>query len=210
MPDIQTLLLRLLLSVLAGGLIGAEREYRSKSAGFRTVILICTGSCLFTLLSLSINPPESDRIAASIITGIGFVGAGVIFRSDNRVSGITTAATIWTTAAIGMGIGAGYYWAAAITCVIALLVLILFTHLESYIDKANQVRNYRIVCNYGDNRLKHYEKMFRHHRLSFKRGTQSRAHHQLIGYWIVQGSEKHHEAFIEEILKDETVTEFDF
>ena len=98
---------KLLLSILVGGAIGVEREYRSKSAGFRTLTLICLGSALFTIFSELIGVGNNpDRIASNIATGIGFVGAGVIFKGDFGVNGITTAAMIWVTAALGMGIGA--------------------------------------------------------------------------------------------------------
>lgn len=109
MPTIDILIERLLLVILVGGLIGAEREWRSKSAGFRTMILICLGSFLFTTFSILIGNSTNDRIASNIVTGIGFLGAGVIFKSDNRINGITTAATIWATAALGMGIADGAY-----------------------------------------------------------------------------------------------------
>ena len=108
----QEIIIRFLLAALWGGLVGIEREYRSKSAGFRTMILISIGSCFFTMMSVGIGPTNPDRIAANIVTGIGFLGAGVIFRGENRINGITTAATIWAVAAVGMGIGGGYYFAA--------------------------------------------------------------------------------------------------
>src|SRR4029079_13396129 len=109
MPSPEILLLRILMVIIVGGLIGAEREYRSKSAGFRTMILICLGSYLFTTFSVYISLASPDRIASNIVTGIGFLGAGVIFKSDNRVNGITTAASIWAVAALGMGIALGQY-----------------------------------------------------------------------------------------------------
>jgi putative Mg2+ transporter-C (MgtC) family protein len=99
-------LLKLLFACLAGGLIGVEREFRDKSAGFRTLILICLGATLFTMMSprfAAIGDP--GRIAAGIVSGIGFLGAGVILRDRGRIMGLTTAATIWMTAAIGMAIG---------------------------------------------------------------------------------------------------------
>jgi putative Mg2+ transporter-C (MgtC) family protein len=206
----ETLVLRIVLSVVAGGLIGAEREFRSKSAGFRTIILISMGACLFTIFSALIDPLQPERIAVSIVTGIGFIGAGVVFKSDNRVTGITTAATIWATAAIGMGIGAGYYLYSGVALGLALLVLMLFTYMEGYIDRINQVRNYKIVCDYDSSKLKYYEKKFKHHHLSFRRGGQSKTNGDLSGYWIVQGSERNHEKFIEEILQDKSVTSFEF
>src|SRR5688572_3924863 len=109
MPPFDVLLLGFFLVILVGGLIGVEREYRSKSAGFRTMILICLGSFLFTTFSIHISGGTDDRIASNIVTGIGFLGAGVIFQSENRINGLTTAAAIWATAALGMGIADGLY-----------------------------------------------------------------------------------------------------
>ena len=98
---------RLLLAGLLGGLIGLERELRGYPAGIRTIALVALGSCLFTDISALLG--GEDRIAAQIVTGIGFIGAGVIFREGYSVRGITTAATIWAAAAIGMAIGAELY-----------------------------------------------------------------------------------------------------
>src|SRR5512142_2466411 len=101
-------LIKLGLAVVIGGVLGAEREYRDKAAGFRTLILITVGSALFTIFSISMDPGNSrTRIAANIVTGIGFLGAGAIIRENGRIGGLTTAATIWLSAALGMGIGAG-------------------------------------------------------------------------------------------------------
>ena len=206
----QAIVIRIIVSVLAGAVIGAEREYRSKSAGFRTLILICMGSCLFTILSTFINTTEPERIAVGIVSGIGFLGAGVIFKSDNKVTGLTTAATIWITAAVGMAVGGGYYIYAGVAWVLALLVLVLFTKLENLIDKMNQIRNYKIVCKYTEQELKHYEERFKEYSLKFKRGAQSRTDDKLSGVWIVQGSEKNHEKFIAETLNDAAVLDFEF
>src|ERR1700744_4735213 len=98
MPATTDVLLKLILAVLVGGAIGAEREYRSKSAGFRTLTLICLGATLFTILSQLIGVRGApERIASNVVVGIGFVGAGVIFKGDvhSKVNGITTAAMIW-------------------------------------------------------------------------------------------------------------------
>jgi putative Mg2+ transporter-C (MgtC) family protein len=98
---------RLLLAGLLGGLIGLERELRGYPAGIRTLALVALGSCLFTDISQLLG--GEDRVAAQIVTGIGFLGAGVIFREGYTVKGITTAATIWAAAAIGMAVGADLY-----------------------------------------------------------------------------------------------------
>jgi len=102
------MVIKLLLAFLAGGLVGLERERQDRPAGLRTHMLVCGGSLLFTVISLGLgNKGDNTRIAAQIVSGIGFLGAGTIFRSGNSVRGLTTAAGLWTVSAIGMGIGAG-------------------------------------------------------------------------------------------------------
>ncbi len=136
--DIE-ILIRFLLSLLWGGLVGAEREYRGKAAGFRTTIMISFGACFFTLMSNAIGGPGNpDRIASNVVTGIGFLGAGVIFRGNDRVNGITTAATIWTVAAVGMGIGGGYYFAAGCASFLILFILGVLPMMQRRIDSLNQ------------------------------------------------------------------------
>ena len=211
----QQIIWKLVLAVIVGGAIGAEREYRSKSAGFRTLTLICLGATIFTILSQFIggvgNP---DRIASNIVTGIGFVGAGVIFKGDtlhSKVNGITTAAMIWVVAALGMAIGAGCMVVAASACILILLVLFIFSLLEGWIDRVNQIRNYKIVCPFENETLHRYEQMFRTHHLKFQRsGQRKSAENVITGEWVVQGSEKNHRHCIHEILRDITVKEFSF
>jgi len=124
----------MLVSVICGGIIGFEREYRSKSAGFRTIILISLGSTIFTIVSRH-GAGADDRISANIITGIGFIGAGVIFKDRISVRGLTTAAVIWTSAAIGMTTGIGYHALALALTLITLSVLLLVTRIEKLIGK---------------------------------------------------------------------------
>ncbi len=205
----EDIIWKIILSIILGGLIGAEREYRSKSAGFRTLTLICLGATLFTAFSQLIGAPGNpDRIASNIVTGIGFVGAGVIFKSDFGVSGITTAAMIWTTAALGMGIGAGYELVATIACGIILIMLFVFSRFERWLDKVHQTRNYRIVCEYQNETLKFYEECFKKHSLSFKRDREIKSGSQITGEWVAMGPEKNHLSFVNEILNDGSVKEF--
>jgi len=208
--SVESIILKISLAFLLGGIIGIDREYMNKAAGLRTLILICIGSCLYTIFSILITEKSPDRIASNIVTGIGFLGAGVIFKEDNRVKGLTTAASIWVTAAIGMGIGGGYYWAGAIGAGFALVALNVLTVLENWIDKINQTREYRIMSSYKYESLGRYEDLFRKHHLRFSRNKQSRINENIIGYWVVKGKEKNHKHFIDEILTDETVKEFDF
>ncbi|MEI6510236.1 MAG: MgtC/SapB family protein [bacterium] len=126
------ILLRLALAVLLGGLIGVEREVTGKPAGLRTMVLVSLGSALFMVLSVLVASPNFDptRIAAGVVTGIGFLGAGAIFREGLTVRGITTAATIWVTAAIGLASGAGLYLPALFTLALAMVTLVLLHPLE--------------------------------------------------------------------------------
>jgi putative Mg2+ transporter-C (MgtC) family protein len=112
---------RLLLAAALGGLIGLEREWRGNPAGIRTIALVTMGACLFTDISRMMG--GDDRVAAGIVTGIGFIGAGVVFREGTGVKGITTAATIWVAAAIGMAVGIELYIVAAASAVIIFVLL---------------------------------------------------------------------------------------
>nr|WP_068888879.1 MgtC/SapB family protein [Pedobacter panaciterrae] len=122
----------MIVSIICGGAIGFEREYKNKSAGFRTIILISLGSTIFTIVSRH-GVGTDDRISANIITGIGFIGAGVIFKDKISVRGLTTAAVIWTSAAIGMTTGIGYHALALCLTVITLGVLLMVTKVERLI-----------------------------------------------------------------------------
>jgi putative Mg2+ transporter-C (MgtC) family protein len=196
--------------VITGGLIGAEREYRSKSAGFRTMILICLGSFLFTTFSKFMSDQSPDRIASNIVTGIGFLGAGVIFKDDNRINGITTAATIWAVAALGMGIADGLYLLVLAATVIIIASLLLLTKLEHLIDRINQSHTYRIVSEYREDLLKEYEVLFEECHLRYKRIKRTKSGTYIIGIWIVQGSEKNHNRFTKQMLHHPAVKEFEF
>lgn len=122
----------MIVSIICGGAIGFEREYKNKSAGFRTIILISLGSTIFTIVSRH-GVGADDRISANIITGIGFIGAGVIFKDKISVRGLTTAAVIWTSAAIGMTTGIGYHALALSLTIITLGVLLMVTKVERMI-----------------------------------------------------------------------------
>lgn len=205
-PEVQ----RLLIALLLGTVIGAEREYRSKSAGLRTMIMVCMGSCLFTILSVHIGVNNPDRLAANIITGIGFLGAGVIFKDENRVTGITTATTIWMVASLGMAVGAGYELIAFIGTGIIMIVLTALLYLQYLIENANELRNYRIKCDFKEETLSRYEKLFKEYGLKAVRGKQRKTMDTVTGYWTVQGSKKNHEQLIAFLLKDADIKEFDF
>ena len=200
---------KLLISFLLGAVIGMEREYRSKSAGLRTLILIAVGSTLFTIISIRTGP-DAGRIAANIVTGIGFLGAGIIFREDSRVVGLTTAAIVWVTAALGMGIGAGMYAVSLGSFIIAGLSLVILTPVQKLIRRKSQIRNYRLMCIYQKKTLKDYEELFKNHNLKILRGEQNRSGGHITGSWTLQGAQQEHEELTEHLLNDADILEFDF
>ncbi|MGE7823420.1 MgtC/SapB family protein [Paenibacillus sp. NPDC093718] len=152
--DTETMLMRLLFAALLGGLIGWERERRNKQAGLKTHLLVAVGSTLIMLTSIYgfdsalINHPNARfdpaRLAAQVVSGIGFLGAGAILRRSNHIiSGLTTAATLWVAAAIGLSVGSGFYWPAIITTAIVLVSTLVLNKLESkflFIKKSGSLK----------------------------------------------------------------------
>lgn len=203
------LIIRFALAILWGGIIGAERQYRSKSAGFRTMIMISLGACFFTIISNLIGGVNNgDRIASNIVSGIGFLGAGVIFRGDNRVNGITTAATIWVVAAVGMGIGAGYYFAAAYSSVLMILILAILPYLERYIDELNQSKEYSIVTVYNEAAIVQIEKIFKEAKVKFRLIRINKTDNRVNFEWEIQAHKKRHEKLSNSLMSNEIVLEF--
>lgn len=146
-------MVRLVLAVILGGAIGLEREVHSRPAGLRTNIFICFGSCLFTLLSFKLAdqfPGDHTRIAAQIIPGIGFIGAGSILHERGSVTGLTTAATIFVVASIGMACGGGLYVTASFATVILLLALTLLATLEEKLNLKEFSMIYEVRSPQGD------------------------------------------------------------
>jgi putative Mg2+ transporter-C (MgtC) family protein len=202
---------KFLLAILIGGAIGIEREFRSKSAGFRTIILITIGSTLFSMLSLKIVPNcDVDRIPANLVVGIGFLGAGVIFKEENRIVGLTTASTIWTAAALGLCIGVGYWAIALYVAGLVLVVLIFLPAIERWIDYANQNKIYRITCHYHHETLHYYEELFQKYHLKAYSVKQSIVNGDIIGTWNVRGTRNNHQRLIHELLTDKNILQFDF
>jgi putative Mg2+ transporter-C (MgtC) family protein len=154
--SIEVMIFRLLLASLLGGIVGWERELKNKQAGFKTHLLVAVGSALIMLTSIYgfgsdlLNHPNARfdpaRLAAQVISGIGFLGAGAIIRrSNNVVSGLTTAATLWLVAGIGLSVGAGFYWPAVVTVVIIVFMIWFINKLESKLILFKKYGSLKIV-----------------------------------------------------------------
>lgn len=138
---IGVMILRLVLSVVFAGIVGLQRELGRKPAGLRTHILVGLGSTLFMILSAELlagTGIDPTRIAAAVITGMGFLGAGTIFRSQGTIHGLTTAASLWVIAGIGMAVGAGYYLLALVATVLSFIVLQLFGIVENFFERSRK------------------------------------------------------------------------
>lgn len=156
------ILLRIVVSIILGSIIGLEREITNKSAGLRTQIMVCLGSCIFTILSIygfstavTLYPiGDPSRVAAQIITGIGFIGAGTVLRQGLTVTGLTTASTLWIVAAIGMACGCGKISVAVISTILAVAILVLIRIFELKLLPRNMkhLRKIKIsfVCKYDE------------------------------------------------------------
>jgi len=205
----KELITRFALAILWGGIIGSEREYRSKSAGFRTMIMISLGACFFTVISNLIGGVNNgDRIASNIVSGIGFLGAGVIFRGDNRVNGITTAATIWVVAAVGMGIGAGYYFAAACSSIFIILILAILPFVEKYIDNLNQSKVYSIKTIYNHESKLNLEKILGESKVNYKLTGINKIAEMVDFEWVIQAHKKNHALLSNRLMADKSILEF--
>lgn len=138
MNESITIVVRLLLSAVLGGAVGFEREVHNRPAGFRTHILVTIGSTLIMLVSVNMGPnADPARIAAQVVSGIGFLGAGTILRTGNNVEGLTTAASLWVCSAIGLAMGSGFYLGGIVVTVIVLFFLERVSTFERFINRNN-------------------------------------------------------------------------
>ncbi|MBA7622165.1 hypothetical protein ES703_29537 [subsurface metagenome] len=168
--NIIEITLKLLLAVALGGLVGLERETSQKPAGFRTNILICVGSAMMMILSglvLGAEGTDLTRIAAGVITGIGFIGAGTIIQARGSIVGLTTAATLWAMAGLGLVIGAGYYLVAVIFTAIIILTLVIFRYIEDYFLKGSSFF-YHLTAKYSKDLLVNIKKLALHDGFKFE------------------------------------------
>jgi len=204
---------RLAMALFVGGIIGAERERHKKAVGLRTLILISMGSALFTILSYRIgldNSNEPGRIAANIVSGIGFLGAGVILEERGRVTGLTTAATIWLTAALGMAAGAGEYLLSAGAGLMSIVVLMLFSRFEEYLEISTEIRTYQITTKVSWDKYKELKSLFKEYHLPIQNYKQEKQGDDMVCTFKVYGPTKRHDKFVQKLLGDKQIKELWF
>lgn len=202
--------LRLLISFAIGTAIGLEREYRSKAAGLRTMIMICVGSTIFTEVSMILGAGTPDRIASNIVTGVGFLGAGVIFKDGLNVSGLTTATTIWICAALGMAVGAGEYFIAIVSTGVVVIVLTAFNMLQDVVERLHQARVYRICYGHAHDLTATISGWLQTERASFKKKKCIKEKDQYVLIYEVFSSEKKHDNFTRFLQADSRITAYEY
>jgi putative Mg2+ transporter-C (MgtC) family protein len=153
-PNAVDLMARLLVALVLGAVIGLERERQERAAGLRTVTMVSLGSCLFTIVgAYGFSQTDPSRVAAQIVTGIGFLGAGTIFLRKDLVRGLTTAATIWATAAVGMAAGTARYFEAAFATLLTLAVLMVLKPIERRFFRRPSEATVSLVLPRGDSEI---------------------------------------------------------
>ncbi len=200
---------KIVFAIVVGGVIGAEREYQDKSAGFRTIIFICVGSTLFTMFSIKIaNNSDPGRIAAQIVSGVGFLGAGAILRDHGRVVGLTTAAMIWLAAALGMGIGSGNYVLSGVGGVVAMIVLWIFPPIEQWIDSMRGTERYEIVTTHSPGRYEELLTLAHEKGLKIMSSKCNKVNDHIVVTMVLRGSPSNQAALSTHLLNDPGVKEF--
>lgn len=191
----QEELVRIIAAVVLGGAVGLERELRDKPAGFRTIILICLGACVFTIVSQTIGAADGERtrIAAQIVSGIGFLGAGAILHDKANVLGLTTAATIWAVAAIGMAIGFGEIALAVAGTVAILVALFVFDHVEHAIGNHRDIQEYVVATANTDDVFGRMAALFDSHGLAIRKRSCYEETGSIVLHVIAMGAKTNHD-----------------
>jgi putative Mg2+ transporter-C (MgtC) family protein len=184
------LMLQLALATVLGGAIGLERELGGKPAGLRTNILICMGSVLYTKLSIALAGADPSRIAAQIVTGVGFIGAGTILHARGAVVGLTSAATIWVVAAIGVALGANLYLEAVGTTLFVIVVLQGLGRVERFVERHSTVNRIRIHAHAEPNPVEDLETLVRRAGVEIVRQEQRRENVDLVVEFELRGAKR--------------------
>lgn len=205
------ILFRLVLAAVLSGIIGFEREFHGRAAGFRTHILLCVGSVLIMLTSMHIFDSyagrvacDPARIAAGVVTGIGFLGAGTIMRSRASVRGLTTAASLWVVSGIGLAVGSGFYFAAVITTLIAMVTLMLFSRLEHTMIRKDWYKTIIIEAKEGVDHLKRIREILGEYRIEitdFEIDRSKDGANMILKFGLKLASTKYMDQFVNEISR---------
>lgn len=201
--------LQLGMAIFIGGLIGAEREYCNKSAGFRTFIFISFGSALFTILGLKFaSDYDPLRVVGAIISGVGFLGAGVMFKDGRQTGGLTTAAVIWLTASLGIAVGMKEYAIATFGGIVSVIILWYFPRFEEFLDRKSDTRYYLVEWEGKYNeKIQDIEQMFNKHELSVAKMKESKQGIILSCELKVHGPPDKHDKVTEELFKLDDIRE---
>ncbi len=204
-------LIKLLCALAIGGIIGAEREYHDKTAGLRTIILISLGSALFTIFSIRIGGPDDPaRITAQIVTGVGFLGAGVILHQGRQVKGLTTASTVWLAAALGIGAGSGYLLFTTVAAILALFVLWVLPFVETRLEASRMTRVYQVTSSIKPGKNAELVALFQKYDLAIRSQTQGKRGDVLIVTVKAAGRPENHAEMADALVADAEVREFDY
>lgn len=212
MIEVQDII-KLLLAIILGGLIGLEREINHKAAGFRTNILICIGSMLYTVISIKLGTSNNDtgRIAAQIVTGVGFLGAGAILKEGATVMGLTTAASIWVVSSIGMGVGCGYYGLSILVTVGIVIMQMVFSPLEPYLDKFKYKICYNVTFNLGDDEIdKNIKQLLNSLKIVLLHFKISKKNNLMTIEYCTSGTQKAQQLLISKILEIKEIIELHY
>ncbi len=202
-------LLKIIFAFVAGTLLGFEREYKDKPAGLRTIILITVGASLFSMINLTLDSSSHDRIASTVVTGIGFVGAGVIFKQGVNVHGLTTASTIWVAAAIGMAIGFGQYWHAGTTLILTLIALTILGKVEKNLSTKLQLRDLKFSFDKDTYSLDELEQEFKTRSISFIRYRLYKESNELTAEYKLSLSRDKYKEFFDFLMNNSRLKHFE-
>jgi putative Mg2+ transporter-C (MgtC) family protein len=201
-------LIKLGVALLVGALVGAERERHRKVAGLRTLILIALGSAIFTIISIrlgAIYGSDHSRIAANIVSGIGFLGAGVILEERGRVTGLTTAATTWLVAALGMAAGAGEFVLSGVAAVLAVIILYPLSKVEEFLEINTEARIYEITTAINWEKFKELKSVFKDQGMIIERYKQVKREKDMVCTFEVMGTIKKHDKIVQKLLSDKDI-----
>lgn len=201
----------LLLAAVLGAIIGIDREYRGKAAGLRTLMLVSMGAALFTIVSFkmaetdAVGNSDRTRIASNIVVGIGFLGAGIIFRTGRDIKGLTTAATVWLAAAIGIASGIGDLGLAIVSTFIAWIILFFLHYMELLFDNFSRTERYILTWHFDEGREINYREFFAGRSFKLEEKKLSKKDNFIVAEWTIRASIKTHKAFVRAVIDDKRI-----